>query len=388
MAEDARRGRPYLVLAASVVVQMCLGGLYAWSVFARMLERDGAMTPAQTGLIFGMSIAVFALAMIPAGRLLMRWGPRKLLILSAVLFAVGYWVAGWRGGSFGPVLVGVGVLTGMALGFGYVCPLTVCAQWFPKHRGTATGLAVAGFGAGGALLSRIAEGLYEAGLPVSAIFQRMGIVYGLLILLAGACIVFPPGWHAADRDSLSNGRPPFRAWRRLALGMFAGTFGGLLVIGHLTNIGLEAGLDGGHAAAAVMWFALGNAAGRIVWGLLHDRLGGRTLPASLLWGGLSIALLALPVRYGLFIPAGCFVGFGFGACFVVYSAELLRAYGAHVYARLYPVVFLFYGLAALTAPTLGGYVRSLSGGYGAPILLAALAPLVGTAWVMPDRRRR
>src|SRR6056297_3235109 len=123
--------KKWIVLAASVVLQLVLGGVYAWSVLGDALETDHGLTKGQTGLIFGVTIAVFTIVMIPAGRLLKKFGPRKLAAFGSILFAAGYLLASFSRGQFPLLVVGIGVLTGAGIGAGYVCPLTVGMKWFP-----------------------------------------------------------------------------------------------------------------------------------------------------------------------------------------------------------------------------------------------------------------
>jgi len=88
------------VLFASVAVQICLGSVYAWSTFVIPLQKEFGFSTAQTQSIFGVTIAAFSLTMIPAGRFLLRYGPRKIATVAGILFASGYWVAATSGGSF------------------------------------------------------------------------------------------------------------------------------------------------------------------------------------------------------------------------------------------------------------------------------------------------
>ena len=361
----------YRILAASVAIQVCLGGVYAWSVFAQSLERELGIHAERSGFIFGLTIAVFTLAMIPAGRLLNRRGPRPMMAISGGLFAAGYLWAGLSG-QFSGLVTGIGILAGKGIGCGYAVPLAACTRWFPDKPGLVIGLAVAGFGAGGIVMSGVVEHLLNSGMPVTRVFQWIGIGYGGVVMAAGSLLCFPPAAGSAAP-------PPAKirwTWLiPLALGIFAGTFGGLLIIGHLDPIGQEAGLSPAGAARAVMWFAAGNAAGRIIWGMLYDRAGRAMLPVSLGALAVCIASLALVHRAPSLIPlSATLIGFGFGGCFVLYATDLSRRHGPAAMTRMYPFVFLFYGLAALIAPGVGGYLRVAQGRYLESILLAAAVP--------------
>jgi OFA family oxalate/formate antiporter-like MFS transporter len=149
----------------------------------------------------------------------------------------------------------------------------------------------------------------------------------------------------------------------LVLGMFCGTFAGMLVIGNLKPIGLAAGVPAISAAAAIGAFAIGNASGRIAWGWISDRTDERMIPVKLAALGVPLALLAWVSSPTPFIVVSFAVGFGFGACFVVYAAQVASRYGPARVGGVYPIVFLAYGVAGLVGPVLGGWLYDVTSSY-------------------------
>lgn len=377
----------YAVLAASVLIQVCLGGLYAWSSFVPSLRESYGLTAAQTQLIFGVLIAVFTLTMVPAGRLLERRGPRPLVVAGGLLFGAGYLIASFSGGSFWLLLLGIGIVAGIGTGCGYVCPLTTGMRWFPDHKGLVTGLAVAGFGAGAILLSALTELLFARGLDVLSTFRWIGVAYGVAILLAATVMRFPSAPRAVERarcDSRTLARDPFFAG--LLVGIFSGTFAGLLVIGNLTPMVLSEGASAALAAMAVSAFAAGNAGGRILWGWFTDRLGRITVSLSLSFLAVSLAVLGVWAASPQGVIAASFmVGLGFGACFVVYAAQVAARYGPELVGRVYPLVFLAYGAAGIAGPWAGGWLYDLTGSYDSGLvvgLAVVIAGLPTSAWLL------
>jgi MFS transporter, OFA family, oxalate/formate antiporter len=370
--------KKWMVLIAGISLQAILGGVYAWSAFVPSLVGQYGLTNHEAGLIFGVTIAVFTVAMVPAGRLLHAFGPRVTAGIGAVLFAAGYLVASFSGGRFPIILVGIGCLTGIGIGAGYVCPLTVTMKWFPNNKGLVTGVAVAGFGGGAVLLSALVQFLLTAAQwNVLETFRFVGVVLGG-VALGSALLLSEPdkGIHGDTGHAVQTERLAPHVFSRtfglLCLGMLVGTFAGLLLVGNLKPILLQSGLGGNAVTWSISVFAVGNAAGRIIWGQVHDRLG--TRPAVLLsLGTLGIALMpmtfALPASY-LLIAVGV-GGFGFGACFVVYASSLVQHFGTHLFPRLYPLCFLGYGLAGLIAPGLGGWIADRTGSFRPALLLSA-----------------
>lgn len=375
----------FLVLAAAVVIQLCLGGVYAWSAFATALRSDFGLNAARTQFVFGLAIATFTLSMVVGGRWIGRSGARRLALCAGLLFGAGHLVSAYSGGEFARILTGSGLLAGIGTGLGYVAALTTVSQWFPRHKGLAIGVTVAGFGAGAMVLSALASHLLHGGIPVLEVFRIVGVAYAAVIVLAGSLLFRAPP-QEADPGERSAGKEPSlgRDGRPLIVGMFSGTFAGLLVIGNLVSMGLEGGLGLKVATAAIGCFAAGNTVGRVAWGWLADRYGYRTIPFSLLFLAIVlVGLYAAQDRAGLFLSAVFLTGFGFGANFVIYAAQVAARHGTRGLTRLYPKIFLAYGMAGITGPPIGGYIHDTRGSYGLAVGVAVA--LLLAAWKASSR---
>ncbi|MBW6457904.1 MAG: MFS transporter, partial [FCB group bacterium] len=132
--------KKYLLVLASFVIMLCLGGVYAWSILASELMETYRFSATQTQIIFGTLIAVFSTSMVFVPRLAKKLNNRTLVYTSAMLFLSGYVLAGLSGGNFYIVLAGIGVLSGMATGLGYWVSLTLPVRCFPEKKGLMTGI--------------------------------------------------------------------------------------------------------------------------------------------------------------------------------------------------------------------------------------------------------
>jgi MFS transporter, OFA family, oxalate/formate antiporter len=374
----------WAVLGAGCLMQMILGGIYAWSEFVPLLKSGYGLTTSQCGLIFGATIAVFTSVMIPAGKFMQRRGARVTALIGALLFAAGYVMASFSQGDFLLLLISLSLVAGAGIGFGYICPLTVAMQWFPDKKGLVTGVSVAGFGAGAIFLSFVAEHLLVTrGMDVMHVFRFIGLGCGLVAVCSALLLREPPrgsgtGIQRASgrRMQVPTGALTSRNFLLLCLGMFCGTFAGLLVVGNLKPMALSLGLGSSTATVAISVFALGNAMGRIGWGQVHDRFGSRmTIFLSQAFLGLSMLLFLLPPVPALVLSAVLLTGIGFGGCFVVYAASIVEQLGIGLFPRLYPICFLWYGLAALIGPPLGGMIADATGSYGISIAMSVLLVL-------------
>jgi OFA family oxalate/formate antiporter-like MFS transporter len=381
----------YVVLVASVLIQVCIGGLYAWSEFVPALEQTHGLSTAQTQLIFGTLIAVFTVSMVFAGRLLNRIGPRWVAAAGGVAFGAGYGIASRSGGGFGLLLLGIGVIAGIGTGFCYVCPLTMCVKWFPRRKGLVTGVAVAGFGGGAVVLSYLSELFFEMDMGVLEIFESVGLLYGAVILLAALTLRLPQG-EATSRPPIEFGvLTRDRHFWGLALGMFSGTFAGLLVIGNLKPMILSAGIESEIATAAISGFAVGNAFGRISWGWVADRIGARAIPLSLsVLAGMVLLLWVFMDSASGAVALSVLLGVGFGACFIVYAAQTASHYGTDHLGAIYPLIFLAYGLAGLVGPGVGGWIKDQTESYAGGLMLSfgiLLVAIVGTVGLLALHHR-
>jgi MFS transporter, OFA family, oxalate/formate antiporter len=378
----------YVILLASVIIQVCLGGIYAWSTLVPELVETVDLTVTQTQVIFGLLFGVFTLSMVLAGRLVEPWGPRVVAGIGGLFFATGYLVASRSDGSFPLMLLGISLLAGIGTGAGYVCALTTCMKWFPDRKGLVTGIAMAGFGAGAVLLSTVAEYLLSSGVHVLTVFHWIGLAYGAAILIAAMALRYP----TTEQTVLAQVqtaplkrlvRDPF--FLSLVVGMFCGTFAGMLVIGNLKPMASSFGIPALVATGAIGVFAIGNATGRISWGWISDRSSERMIPVKLAALALPVALLAGVSMPAPFIAVSYAIGFGFGACFVLYAALVAARYGVSSVAAIYPLVFLAYGAAGIVGPSLGGWLYDQTLSYRPAIALACGvvgSGIVGSIWLL------
>jgi MFS transporter, OFA family, oxalate/formate antiporter len=379
----------WLMLVAVFFMQTCLGGLYGWSVFVPVLTGEYDFTGTQSQIVFGLTIACFTISMIFAGRILPRIGARCTALIGGVLFGSGYGLAVYSGGQVWGLITGIGVVSGAAIGFGYVSALKSGMLWFPAHRGLVTGVAVAGFGGGAILLSQVAAFMLQREVPLMTIFSAIAVGYGGVVCLCALLLFAPP--HAAH---VPVPQPSFRALMRdvrfwlLGLGICSGTFAGLLIVGNLKPFGLAHGVVEPIAVISISVFAVGNALGRLSWGWVFDRIGFRSIPANLLANAIAVTGMFLfhgqSAGYLAFVGV---VGFTFGGCFVLYAAEVSRVYGVEGINCVYPLLFLLYGMSALAGPAAGGRVYDWTGGFG-PAVAGSVVLLLLSSLVIWSQRGR
>lgn len=126
--------KKYLTLAASFIIMLCIGSAYAWSIIASELIENFGFSGSQSQIIFGTLTGVFAVTMIFVGKLGEKIKYKYIGYIAGLLFCLGFVTASYSQGNFIFILMGIGVLAGMATAFGYWVALTAPVQWFPKKR--------------------------------------------------------------------------------------------------------------------------------------------------------------------------------------------------------------------------------------------------------------
>ncbi|MCK9224023.1 MAG: MFS transporter [Candidatus Muirbacterium halophilum] len=360
--------KKWVVLFAGIILQTILGGIYAWSAFVPSLTENYGFSKGQCGLVFGVMIAVFSVSTIPAGYFLNKFGPRITSLIGSIFFALGYILASFAGNSFFLIIISLGIIAGIGVGFGYVCPMSTGMKWFPKNRGLITGIAVAGFGGGAIILNYVVEYfVFNMNLVIGDVFLIIGIYFGLAAVISSLFLAEPlnHGYYVEKNNKISIKEHVFsKSFFTIILGMFAGTFSGLLIIGNLKPMMLSLGVGEFFATLSISIFSLGNITGRILWGKIYDRFkSAKTIKLSLISIFLTFVFFTLKLQVEFLIIVIFFAGMGFGGCFVVYASSVVEKFGMKLFSFLYPICFLSYGLAALIGPSTAGYLKDMSGSY-------------------------
>ena len=378
----------WFVVIGAILIQLCLGAIYAWSVFTpSLVEAD--WTKAQTQAVFAAGLALFAIVMVIAGRLLPKWGPRKLAFSGGIVLGLGYLLAGLFGGTnFIAIFIFIGIIGGSGIGLAYVVPIAVGMRWFPDKKGLITGLAVAGFGFGAMLWVKLAGawGNLIADLGLSTTFTIYGIVFFVTIMIGGIWMVFPPegwkpeGWTPPEeaKDSkvtkvanLGSAQMLKTPQYYMILLTFAfGASAGLMSIGLMKLFPMQALTDAGFSQAAAsgiagtamaVFFSLANGFGRIAWGAMSDKLGRRnSIMIMMATQGVVVILFQWMAGTPALLYLGAtLIGFNFGGNFALFPTITADTFGAKFIGQNYGWVFLAYGIGGIFGPILGGKLGDL-----------------------------
>jgi MFS family permease len=387
---DPEKGR-WVFVVLGLLINLCLGSIYAWSVFRLPLQTLFSVNATESLVPFIIFLALFAFVMPVAGGPLDRHGPRILTILGGIVVGIG-WILGSLSSSMTMLAVTYGIIGGAGVGIAYNAPISVAARWFPDRRGLAVGATVLGFGISPIVTAPLANyliGLYGA----LATMMYLGIAFLILIVLLGVPLRFPPsdwkpsGWVPAagaagpacdlNRQDMVKTRCFWGLWICYVIG----TLAGLMAIGIASPVGQEVfALTPAIAASFVGLFAFFNGIGRPVFGYLVDRITPRFTAilsfaiiagaALLLGGGASGGVAVYLVGFSaLWLCLGGWLAIA-PACTAAFC-------GTKYYGPNYGLVFTAYGIGAIIGNLLAGQMRDIMGSYVAVFVPVAALAVVG-----------
>jgi MFS family permease len=455
-------GKGWAVTFAGMGVNLALGVLYAWSVIKKAIPSDWGWDDADKALPYSIACIVFAVMMVPAGRLQDKIGPRWVATVGGLLTGLGCILASFATTVLWYV-IGFGVLAGAGIGLGYASATPPAVKWFPaRMTGLIAGLVVAGFGLASVYISPLANyitgndltgrprpalqelitaqtvadaevrsarealakaeadpqktGMQDAlaavvakksanqaadakllAMKESNIHRTLllfGVGFLIMVTILAQFLQVPPPGYRSEKPAASGSAPAATAppvnvnpgellktplfyllWIMFACGAGAG----LMIIGNVTTIAKLGRIEAGFILVAFL--AVGNASGRIIAGMLSDRIG-RLWTMCIIF--LFQAALMLLLRTGLtemaaFTVVSTLLGFNYGACLSVFPSAVKDNFGLKNFGVNYGLVFTAWGAGGFVFPLLAGKLFEAekaatgAGSYNGAYVIAAAA---------------
>ncbi|AMO58394.1 oxalate:formate antiporter [Endozoicomonas montiporae] len=377
--------RAFKILIAAVFINLCVGVLYAWSVISRALVNQMGWSNAEAGLPYTIAVVTFALGVLAAGNLQDRMGPQKLVITGVGMVGLGMLASSMATTPFA-LLMTFGVLVGTGIGFAYACLSPTAMKWFhPSKKGMVNGLIAGGFGMAPLYLAPLSSALILS-MGVSATFMALGVAVLVIGLPLAFTIVTPPAGYQPEVPAGYNepaGKAASRnfTWREMVrtrqfylmwIAFAFASSAGLMLIGNITSI---ASIQGNKTDVAylVSLLAVANTLGRILMGMLSDKIG-RT-PTLLLAVAMQTAnMLMFPYYTGEagFIAGAIVAGVSYGALLSVFPSMTADYFGIKNYGSNFGVLYLAWGASGFMGPVMAGIVVDATGGYGLAYSISAV----------------
>jgi len=372
------------VTLSGLGINLALGILYSWSVISAEIGKAGwswSDSASAKALPYSVACFVFCLIMVPAGRMQDRLSPKIVASIGGILVGAGMILASlWdaTASNFGYVL-GFGIIAGAGIGFGYASATPPAVKWFPKAKtGMIAGIVVSGFGLASLYAAPLSKWLAgEFGL--ATMMMALGIGFLVVVVTLAQLLVVPPvGFVPAGEAPVAapvagaivtkeefQPSEMLKTWQFYVIWfMYAcGAGAGLMVISCCKGIVKGAGVAESMAIAAVMGLAIGNGGGRVVAGILSDKLGrNRTmlifflLQAATIFG-LSKASAMDAAPAALLIGLASLVGANYGSNLALFPAVTKDFYGLKNFGMNYGLVFTAWGIGGLTLSMFAAKVK-------------------------------
>jgi len=381
MAEKVNRWK---FVYAALVMQLCLGVLYSWSVFRGPLEATNQWTKAVSIAPYRYSVLFFTVSMIIAGFWQDKKGPKLVGSVGGALMGVGVLLSAFLWQSEWGLKFSYGILGGLGVGFAYVTPIATCVKWFPDKRGTIVGLAVLGFGAGSLIFAPLINKLLGSdpamwATTIPRTFMILAVIFFICVIGAAQVYAVPPagwmpeGWSPPTAAKTATGAvvkaefapgEMIKTWQFFALWIiyFLGTSVGITAIGQAAPLVKELA-----AATAVMSgaTALGimsafNGVGRLAWGATSDKIGRKMTTVCMFIGYIvaCVFLLRNVQNFNQALAGLCVVGFCYGGYLAMMPSFTADFYGAKNVGANYGIVFTAWGICGFVVPGYFGKIMT------------------------------
>ena len=424
----AVKNKGWTVTFSGTGINLALGILYTWSIFKGSIKHsietggEGAFNWDLASLNdpYAVCCMVFAFAMILAGKCQDKFGPRMTAFIGGILVGLGFILIS-QTTHYVVWVFGFGVLAGMGIGFGYSAATPPALKWFPPAKtGLIAGLVVSGFGLASLYIAPLSQYLLGIwGLQKAMLF--FGIAFLVVVCGLSLQLVNPPGGYAAESpvaetdtraqpiqkalgaittragvaadaekktpllrsqyDAAPAEMMKTRSFYTLWFIYFIGAGAGLMVIGSVAGMAKKSMGEMAFLVVAIM--AIGNAGGRVVAGILSDKIGRRLTLAFMLSFQTILMLIAVPVVGSekssaiLLVLLATLIGFNYGTNLSLFPSFTKDLWGLKNFGINYGIVFTAWGVGGFVMGRLSQMLQANMGSYTYSFLTAASLLIIG-----------
>lgn len=391
--------RGWLVTYAGTGINLSLGVLYSWSVFAAALTEQLAWSKTAASLPYTVACAIFALIMVPGGRLQDRYGPRWVATVGGIFAGGGLILSSFTDSLF-LLTITFGLIAGIGIGLGYSATTPAAVKWFPpEKKGLISGIVVAGFGLASLYIAPLTNTLISK-FGVTGAFRIEGLIFLVAIVLLSQVLAVPiipsvssssnnPSRNSKKKGSSSTNSSPLNSsninspdysWQEMLkdrrfyilwLMFAAGATAGLMIIGQLSTITkIQTGISWGFAMVAVL--AIFNAGGRVLAGWLSDRIGRSwTMRIFFSLQGVNMMAFVLYDNLPLIALGAIITGLSYGSLLSLFPSATYDFFGTKNGGLNYGLVFTAWGVGGVFGPLMAGAVVDMTNSYFYAYLISA-----------------
>jgi len=372
----------YVVLSA-IAIQLTVGIAYIWSVFQTGIANSVfGGDNAAAGLAYSLLLAMLAIGSVVGGKLAAKFSTRVVVFAGGIVLGAGFFLASFATADYPWVLwLTYGVMGGLGMGFTYSTTIACAQKWYPHKKGLVTGIVVSAIGIGGVIFTPVVEKLIEIFGGTGEMGRRGGEGAAFMVLSAVFLVVCcvgslfmknPPEGHAAATAGAANGaaKTPAKSYTTsemlkspkfylAAFTLLLACMGGLMMIGFAKPIAFAKGLQS-TASVGVLAISLFNSLGRMIWGMVSDKLGRTNTILVLLSGSAVLSLLVNAADGYLIYALIALIGFFYGGIIGTFPSLTADLFGPKHMATNYGFVLLGFGAGAIISSQIAGYYKNVA----------------------------
>lgn len=364
----------YVVIVA-ILIQMCLGSAYVWSVFQTgvansIFEGDNA----KSGLTFSLLLSMLGIGGVIGGKLSVKYSTRVVVIMGGVILSLGFFLASLVTAKISWLLwLTYGVMGGIGMGFTYSTTISLAQRWFPGKKGLITGVLISALGFGGVIFTPLIETFIQffggVGVGEPKTFMVLSLIFLAVCTGGGLFMRNPPAdlvpQNAENGGSQVKNYTPAQVLKSSKFYLITVTFmlacmGGLMMIGFAKPIAEAKGVAQ-VATIGVLLISMFNSVGRLFWGYISDKIE-RTNVIIILLLGTTVLSLFVNLATGYFIfPLIMLIGFFYGGLLSTFPALTADLFGSKNMAINYGFVLFGFGIGAVVSSQIAGYYKNVAG---------------------------
>jgi len=364
-------------LLAAIAIQLTLGVAYIWSVFQTGIANSlFGGDNAAASLTFSLLLATLTIGSVIGGKLAVKYSTRIVVLTGGIILSIGFFLASFVTASFPWLLwITYGTMGGIGMGFTYSTTIACAQKWYPHKKGLVTGIIVSALGFGGVIFTPIVERSIVvfggAGMGEPKTFMVLSAVFLTVCTIGSFFLKNPPDGYlttnassAAVAAKIVNDYSPSQMVKNPKFYLLTGSFmlacmGGLMMIGFAKPIAVAKGLEA-TATIGVLAISMFNSIGRLVWGMISDKLGRKNTIIILLSGGAVLSLFVNAAEGFWVYILIALIGFFYGGFLSNYPSLTADLFGPKHMASNYGFVLLGFGAGAIISSQIAGHFRNIA----------------------------
>ena len=401
-------GKRWFIAVMATLVHLFLGTVYAWSFFQKTVSETFGWSNSETAWAFSLAIFMLGVTASWGGQNIQKFGPRKLALIGAFLYAFGYVISYFalKNESLWLLYFGYGIVGGIGLGLAYVTPVATVSKWFPDKQGLVTGMVVMGFGLGALLMSKLLAPIFLEYFEkdLAKTFLAIGITLLVLLPFFANFLNLPAEDKTAEisiekpnatKEILSSNF--IFIWLIFMFNVVAGmifiSFQSPLLQDLLKaeNVNIDTATLEKSGATLIAISALFNGLGRFFWGSISDKLGRINAFRLLLLIEMGVFASLIFIKSPILFSMGvCLILLNYGGGFGVLPSLIKDFFGTKLMPIVYGAALTAWGVGGILGPQITAYMKDHfskdAGLYAYKVALVLIALGIGLSFFVKNKK--